>query len=100
MARISNTKAFQKENKRYYAPITYFMITEQDDDIYFRVTRGTRLDTIAQRVYNDSSLWWIIASVNNLDLTDYCLSDDKVIRVPNPNRIDKILTDISDGQEI
>jgi len=83
MARISNTKTIQKDNIRYHAPITYFMITERDDDIYFRVTRGTRLDTIAQRVYNDASLWWIIASVNSLDLSDYCLSDDKVIRVPN-----------------
>ena len=99
MPRLISNKTIQKDNKNYYAPTTYFMVSESEDDIYFRVTRGTRLDVIAKRVYGDESLWWIIASVNNLDLTDYSLSDDKVIRVPNPSRIDTILMELSNNQE-
>jgi len=99
MARLSSNNIIKK-NVAYNAPINYFAISEQDDDIYFRVTRGTRLDIIAKRVYKDANLWWIIASVNNLDLTDYCLSNDKVIRVPHPSRIQNIIFEMSNNQEV
>jgi len=99
MSRLLSNNIKRSDNKTYYAPVNYFMISEREDDIYFRVTRGTRLDVIAQRVYGDESLWWIIASTNNLDLADYCLSDEKVIRVPHPSRISNILVEMSNNQE-
>lgn len=85
-------------NKKYYSPTTFFSATENPSDIYLRVTKGTRLDTIAHKIYNDSSLWWVIASINNLDLSDYCISDEKVIRIPSPSRLPQILSEIENNQ--
>lgn len=31
---------------------------------YVVLRRGTRLDQIAQKVYGDATLWWVIADVN------------------------------------
>lgn len=84
--------------KKYYSNTIFFNIAEDVSDIYFRLTEGTRLDTIADKVYGDASLWWLIASINNLDLSDYCISDEKIIRVPSPNRIPLILSEIKNNQ--
>lgn len=85
-------------NKKYYSNTTFFNITDDPSDIYFRLTEGTRLDVVADKVYGDSSLWWLIASINNLDLSDYCISDEKIIRVPSVSRLPKILNDIKNNQ--
>lgn len=95
---IINTNTKTDKNKIFYYPTTFFGVTENMDDIYFRVTKGTRLDIIAQKVYNDAALWWLIAAVNNLDISDYNLSDEKVIRVPNPTRLPQILSEIRNSQ--
>lgn len=97
MAIINRNKKDFK-NKEYYASTVFFNITESHTDIYLRVTKGTRLDTISQKIYNDASLWWIIASINNLDLSDYCMSDEKVIRLPSPSRLPQILGEIRNSQ--
>ena len=85
-------------NKKYYASSVFFNITEDSTDIYLKVTEGTRLDTISQKIYNDASLWWLIAATNNLDLSDYCMSDEKVIRIPSPSRLSAVLNEIRRNQ--
>ena len=57
----------QKKNKegiRYKVNPIYPEIPLSADDIYIITTGGDRYDTLAQQFYNDSSLWWIIASAN------------------------------------
>ena len=39
---------------------------EQNSDILLISTEGDRCDLLAEEFYGDSSLWWYIASVNNL----------------------------------
>ena len=34
--------------------------------MYFIAQEGDRCDNLASRFYNDSTLWWFIAKVNNL----------------------------------
>ena len=38
----------------------------KNSDSYFIATEGDRCDTLANRFYGNSSLWWFIARVNNL----------------------------------
>ena len=60
---ITNFK--DSDGKRYLANAVYPDIPETQEDIYI-ITAGTdRYDTLAKQFYNDSSLWWIIASANN-----------------------------------
>lgn len=57
-----------KTNKgvRYYQTNIYPDIPFSDNDIYVITTVGDRLDLLANTYYKDSTLYWIIASANNL----------------------------------
>lgn len=50
----------------YYRTNVYPTIQPTDTDYYVITTVGDRLDLIAFDFYQDSSLWWIIASANAL----------------------------------
>jgi len=39
---------------------------ESNSDILLIATKGDRCDLLAQQYYGDTSLWWFVASVNNL----------------------------------
>ena len=54
----------------------------KDSDIFIYPKFGDRLDTLAQKYYQDVSLWWIIAKANNLDQAHIGLETDKQLRIP------------------
>lgn len=99
MARIKKTILTDLNNKIYYAPMLIPSISKSADDIYIKVTHGTRLDVIAEKIYNDSSLWWLIAHMNNLDLHNYSVSDELVLRLVNPIKISQVLSKIQNAQQ-
>jgi len=53
-----------------------------DDDIYVATETGDRLDTLAFQFYGNSSLWWIIASANNIHNAVFGFEDGTVLRIP------------------
>ena len=63
-------------------------ISEQDIGEYRTITvkKGTRLDNIAFDMYDDASLWWIIAYVNEL-ITPFVSSKMNLVIPKNPNSI-------------
>ena len=75
MGRYENTSIF-KQTKKYskdrkinvdkYGTTMYNKVPESNDDMYFIAQSGDRCDTLAQRFYGDTSLWWFIARANNL----------------------------------
>ena len=66
MARYSRTGISSKNNKNYYNTTIYNKVPEKNTDRYFISQDGDRCDNLAFEFYNDSSLWWFIAKVNNL----------------------------------
>ena len=50
----------------YYQTNIYPEIPPVNSDYYIITTVGDRLDLIAYDFYQDSSLWWVIASANSL----------------------------------
>ena len=66
MARYENTKKPRKNKKSYYATTIYKKVEEKNSDSYFITQEGDRCDTLANRFYGNSSLWWFIARTNNL----------------------------------
>lgn len=50
----------------YYRNNIYPAIAPTNTDYYVITTVGDRLDLLAYDFYQDSSLWWIIASANAL----------------------------------
>tara|TARA_Y100000593_G_C4197434_1_gene280053 strand:- start:260 stop:535 length:276 start_codon:yes stop_codon:yes gene_type:complete len=52
--------------KRYLTTTIYNTVPKKDDDMYFIAQEGDRCDNLAYQFYEDPSLWWFIARVNNL----------------------------------
>ena len=55
-----------RKKKQYYTTTIYNKVNKVNSDQYFIAQEGDRCDVLANRFYNDSSLWWFIAKVNNL----------------------------------
>ena len=51
-------------------------------DFYIKTTSPDRLDKLAHEFYEDSSLWWIIASSNNLGKGTLVVPENTILRIP------------------
>lgn len=71
-----------KDGRVVYTTKIYPNIPKSDKDIYIVTQGGDRLDTIANQFYGDSSLWWIIATANNIHNATFALPDGTTLRVP------------------
>lgn len=78
--------------KKYLSSLIYPKIKANDNDLYVISQQSDRLDILANKYYNDSSLWWIIAVANNLN--DASLSIEPGIQMRIPSNVSKILNDL------
>ena len=82
--RYNITKKRQKINGNkkvnHYQTTIYSSIPENDNDTYIITQDGDRLDLLAHKYYNDTSLWWYIAKANSL--TDMNVSTGTTLRIP------------------
>ena len=67
MQRYKNTGVSNyKKNKRNFDTTIYKEVPKKDTDEYFIAQEGDRCDNLANQFYGDSTLWWFIARVNDL----------------------------------
>ena len=81
-----------KDGTRYYKPTIVPNVPIKDSDIFVYPVYGDRFDIIAQRYYNDSTLWWIIAKANELSKGQ--ISPDPLKKLRIPTEIDDILESV------
>ncbi len=81
-----------KNGTRYYKPTVVPNVPIKDSDIFVYPVYGDRFETIAQRYYNDSTLWWIIAKANELSKGQISADPLKKLRIPT--EIDDILESV------
>lgn len=70
------------DGRTVYRSKIYPNIPLRDDDMYVATETGDRLDTLAYQYYDDASLWWIIASANNIHNAPFGLADGTILRIP------------------
>jgi|TARA_B110000902_G_C14016679_1_gene478667 hypothetical protein len=70
------------DGRRVYRSKIYPQIPLSDNDIYVATETGDRLDSLAYQYYKDASLWWIIASANNIHNAPLGLTDGTILRIP------------------
>jgi hypothetical protein len=70
------------DGRKVYRPKIYPNIPFRDDDVYVATELGDRLDTLAHDFYEDSTLWWIIASANNIHGAKMGVEPGTVLRIP------------------
>ena len=83
MNRYNNTETKKTiDGRTVYRQSIYPNIPMSDRDLYVATETGDRLDTLAYQFYNNASLWWIIASANNLHGAMFAVPDGTVLRIP------------------
>ena len=88
----STTLTNKYTKKSYLGSVIYPKIKPNDNDMYIISQQSDRLDILASKYYNDQSLWWIIATTNNLN--DASLSIEPGIQMRIPSNISQILSDL------
>lgn len=71
------------DGRLVYRSKRYPNIPKSNDDIYVITQGGDRLDSLANDYYSDSSLWWIIASANNIHDATFAVPDGTELRIPS-----------------
>jgi len=71
-----------KDGREVYRTRIYPNIPLKDSDLYIVTEMGDRLDTLAYQYYGDQSLWWIIASANNIHDPSFAVKDGTILRIP------------------
>lgn len=67
---------------KYRINTIYPEIPPTEDDIYIITSGGDRYDILALQFYNDSNLWWIIASANNQFQASLNIKPGIQLRIP------------------
>jgi hypothetical protein len=75
------------QGKPYWKGKSYPNIPLSEFDVYVITSSEDRLDLLAYRYYNDSTLWWVIAMVNN--------NVTKGLMYPEPGTQLRIPTDLN-----
>ena len=70
------------DGKKYYSNAIFPEIPLDSEDIYVITSAGDRYDTIALQFYNNPSLWWIIAGVNNTKKDSLVVRPGIQLRIP------------------
>ena len=79
---INNYIKKTSDGRTVFESKIYPNIPLSDEDIYVATETGDRLDTLAYQYYSDSTLWWIIASANNIHNAPIGLKEGTVLRIP------------------
>lgn len=77
--------------RKYLGSVIYPKIKASNDDMYIVTDSADRLDILASKYYGDQTLWWIIATANNLNDATYSIEAGKQLRIPG--NLAKILND-------
>ena len=80
MSRYKSTDISKKINKKYYETTIYKKVKEKNSDSYFIAVEGDRCDNLANQFYGDSTLWWFIARVNDLQTMN--IPEGTSLRIP------------------
>lgn len=81
--RFQNKEILKTQSgRRYYTNVIYPEIPVSENDTYIITADGDRYDTLAQQFYNDSSLWWVIASANVSKTDGIAVEKGIQLRIP------------------
>ena len=69
-------------------------IERKNDDLFIRTVAGDRLDNLASEFYQDVSLWWVIATANQLGKGSFAVPVGTKLRIPQD--IGKIIEEYQD----
>ena len=72
MSRYKNAKVIRRRGELCFEEIKYPEVPLSPTDIFVVTTDGDRLDLLAQQLYGNKNLWWIL-SITNINLSQNSL---------------------------
>jgi hypothetical protein len=93
MNRYGSTSITVQANEKRRKSTTIFPVIplNPNTDIYIRTTSIERLDKLAHEFYGDATIWWIIATANNIGLGSLVVAPNTKLRIPSNNNAMDIL---------
>ncbi len=78
----TNKKTDSDTSVTYMESTIYPKIEPKNSDFYIIASAGDRLDLLANRYYKDPSMWWVIATANNLNDANFFVEVGTQLRIP------------------
>jgi len=63
----------------------------QNDDEYYQVQSGDRVDTLAFKRYGDERYWWVVAAANGIELVPVQLNVGDKLRLPSARYVQAVM---------
>ena len=79
--------ALRKEGIQVFTSTRPTKIQERSDDLIIIANEGDRLDNLASKFYGSPKLWYVIASVNNLNNGSMHITPGTKVRIPAKSRV-------------
>jgi nucleoid-associated protein YgaU len=94
MSRYTNSEKLQTKGskKQYLESTIYPIVKPSDTDLYIISEKGDRLDLLANKYYGDQTMWWIIATANNINDATFYVEPGIQLRIPADTT--KVLNDL------
>ena len=93
--KFTKIESDKKTKSLYYKSTYYPNIPISDSDIFIVTKYGDRLDALAAKFYQDSSLWWIIAQANGIKGFTALTTENFKGQLRIPTEIQSILNEFS-----
>jgi phage tail protein X len=78
----SKTLSTEDTKRQYISSTIYPKIKPSDNDYYVISEQGDRFDLLAYKYYGDVSMWWVIASANNINDANFFVEPGIQLRIP------------------
>ena len=78
----TNATQTRWDGKQVFKSTIYPTVKPSSSDILITASETDYLDTLAQKYYRDSTLWWVIASVNNIGKGRLSVEVGTQLRIP------------------
>ena len=92
MSRYQTSKQLKNQKgKRRFSTVIVPPVPKTDLDTYIEVTSADRLDKLAYEFYGDASLWWVIASSNELGKGTLIVEQNQILRIPSVTTIQDLI---------
>ena len=94
MSRYTSSEVLKRKDskKQYLESTIYPIVKPSDTDLYIISEKGDRLDLLANKYYGDQTMWWIIATANNINDATFYVEPGIQLRIPMDTA--KVLTDL------
>src|SRR3712207_76301 len=92
-SRYSNTELYvdTATDTPFLGTIAIQHINPSEDDTFYQIVEGDRLDLLANKFYGNPQLNWVLLSANPNYLNELEIKIGDVIRVPSPETVRGVL---------